>query len=788
MGGVVGVINDIVEVVVSEFQEFAENVVAAAAQILNDFLNVLAGPAAHDKEISEFSTQNSYLYTNDAYIDNLYNTDRIALNSLIKGTSITDEIIDFYKKVYLSSDFDLQKASDIAGGSQGVGYEGDEGTYAPLVPDIECNFDLGETGTNLLADVIPSATLRVNNTNLYAGSLTGTNLTNEYDSSGAGFTWHTVLDADGNYNQHVSSTLDSDTFSKIQTNTKDYLKALGIPDPETLLDDLPYDTNSGVPGKTYSDVIDSAFLNFRVKWVSGLGSATGNRISNKYLYLLAKAIYDIDNIPHELTYETDENPPYDDVLTMFQYTIHGDGHNYTMGLSHVSTSTGNNTVTSSNPYQYDRDLTSSDGYYYYDANKTLPNGEHSANTVAKVQEYLDDSTIGTEEGFDNWLEIEQNSITVTVDGVDSVFPDEIQLPIFSSPSSPGITLKIYDSENDTYINAADQVLRVGNLYIKISTGSNTTIQFATVPASVYSTSSITYGKSNTTGVTYYTAHNVTAIERITDYGNETNGANTTFRYISHKLDVSNACVSAPVIWGILEQLDPLEQHKLIIASANLSLHLAFYLRIPATLQQKLLAAVLNIISIGLIIYTVISLGSAGSFAIAAEIAITAYATSIAINAAIEHILVPIIISNFGEDEALVVLAIAAVAIAYYSRKSGTTGLNQFPNQVALFTATIDIMNQMYTLAVVQPGIIEMQKEQDEWTATDNELTEKEEAYQEDYDALFGTEDSPSHLLNLQTRAALNPMPASAYFNYHDTILERQFDCFDYDKYNELNVS
>jgi hypothetical protein len=95
---------------------------------------------------------------------------------------------------------------------------------------------------------------------------------------------------------------------------------------------------------------------------------------------------------------------------------------------------------------------------------------------------------------------------------------------------------------------------------------------------------------------------------------------------------------------------------------------------------------------------------------------------------------------------------------------------------------------MYTLAVVQPGIIEMQKEQDEWTATDNELTEKEEQYQENYEAIFGTEDSPSHLLNLQIRAALNPMPASAYINYHDTILERQFDCFDYDKYNELNVS
>ena len=83
---------------------------------------------------------------------------------------------------------------------------------------------------------------------------------------------------------------------------------------------------------------------------------------------------------------------------------------------------------------------------------------------------------------------------------------------------------------------------------------------------------------------------------------------------------------------------------------------------------------------------------------------------------------------------------------------------------------------------------EMQQEQDEWTKTDSELTEEEAAFQENYDALFGTESSPSHLLNLQIRAALNPMPASAYVGYHDTTLERQFDCYDYDKYNTLNVS
>ena len=61
MAGVVGIINDVVTVVVSEFVEFAENVVEAGAAILNNFLNVLAGSAAHDKVISEFSTQNTYL-------------------------------------------------------------------------------------------------------------------------------------------------------------------------------------------------------------------------------------------------------------------------------------------------------------------------------------------------------------------------------------------------------------------------------------------------------------------------------------------------------------------------------------------------------------------------------------------------------------------------------------------------------------------------------------------------------------------------------------------------------
>ena len=168
-------------------------------------------------------------------------------------------------------------------------------------------------------------------------------------------------------------------------------------------------------------------------------------------------------------------------------------------------------------------------------------------------------------------------------------------------------------------------------------------------------------------------------------------------------------VSAPIIMEILDDLDPLEQHKLLIAGANLSLHLAYYDRIEKTWEQKARAATLEAIRIGAIVFAVASLGSATSLTVLAQNAIVAYATSIAVNAIIEQILVPIIVSNFGEDEALILLAIAAVAIAIYS-SGGTTGLNQFPNQVALFTTTIDIMNQMYSLAVVQPGLIEMQKE------------------------------------------------------------------------------
>ena len=771
---VTGAVNDVATTIVSEFQEFAENIVAAGAAVLNDFLNVLAGPAARDKVISEFSTQNSYFFTDDAYIDNLHNTDKIALNSLIRGTSITDEVIDFYKKAGLSNDFNLEKAYEYTGRNNNV-----SSTALLLVnPGIGSNFAPLEQlnlpihpGYFSFRKILPSATLRVNNTNLYAGSAPAS----QYDSTGARFTWHSTLNPD-TYNYLPDIDLDSSSFAVVQANTKNYLKYLGMPEPETLLDDLPYDTDvGGGSNDKYKDVIDSAFINFRVKWVSGIGSATGNRVSNKYLWLLAERLYHISDMPHVLTY--DETAGSEEIW-MFQYEVAGDGHYYNTGLSHVSRSI-NNSISHAD-YQYDRDLISSDGYYYYDANKTLPNGYYSAQTIANVSSYLTNS--GTTEGYANWLEIEQNAVAVTIDGVESVFPDEIYLP------GSGITLVIHvdatiDGTYVEYKDAEDQVLRVGNLYIKKST---TEIMFASLPFSDYSNASITYGRSNTTGVSYYTVHNVTAIERITDYANDTPNAN--FRYVSHKLDASNNCVSVPVLTDILEYLDPFEQHKLVLASANLSLHLAYYLRIPATLEQKLFAAALQVIKIGAIIYTVVTLGAASSLVVLAETVIIAYATSLAINVAIEHILVPAIISNFGEDEALILLAVAAIAITIYSSKSGTAGLNQFPNQVTLFTASIDMMNQMYTLAVVQPGLIEMQKEQEELIATDTELTEKEEAFQEKYDALFGTDDSPSTLLNLQTRAALNPMPASAYFGYHDGMLERQFDCYDYDKYNTLNVS
>lgn len=801
MGGIGGTTGQIL----SFFQSFAEAVVAAGATILNDFLNALAGTAAHDRVIEEFSTQNSYFYTDDAYIDALHNPDKIVLNSLIRGTSFTDEIIDFYKKAYSSHDFHLEKALAIVAGTDSV--HGNS-TYAPLSPTIVCNY------TNLATNndkVIPSVSLRINNKNLYAGTVSS-----QQSSNGSGFPWHSVLGSDDSYNTPV--TLNSTTFPKVQAATKDYLKYLGAPAPENLLDDLPYGA--------HSNVIDSVFINFRVKWVSGLSNTSGNRISNKYLYLLAQSIWNISpSVPRTLTYTTDSNG--NQVITMFTYAVHGDGHNYSMGLSHIiKTIVNNNSHTT---YQYNKELLSSDGYYYYDADKTLPTGDHSAKIVSDVSTYLANS--GTTEVQANWLEIEQKD-QVVVNGVNSVFVDEIDL------TGSGITLTAFSHEEpavpahrawtqaavnanyqyaiheggvgarlvfepsfyannnnnyhvyvpyaaayDVYIDAADQVLRVGNLYIKKST---TEIMVATVPSSVYANASITYGRSNATSVIYYKVFNISAIERITDYSNDS--ANNEFRYISHKLDASNACVSAPILLGVLNQLDPLEQHKLLIASANLSMHLAHYERIEKTWEQKARAATLEVVRIGAIIFSIYSMGSASSLAVLAENMIVAYATSLAVNAFIEHILVPIIISNFGEDEALVLLAVAAVAITIYSSKSGTAGLNQFPNQVTLFTASIDIMNQMYSLAVVEPGLLEMQKEQEEWTKTDNELTEKEEELEEEMEALFGTDNSPSYLLNLQIRAALNPMPASAYFGYHDGMLERQFDCFDYDKYNELNVS
>jgi len=769
MAGVVGVVNDVVTTVASQAEAFATAVVATGAQILNDFINVLAGPAGHDKVISEFSTQNSYLFTDDKYIDNLYNTDEIALNSLIKGTSFTNEIVDFYRKASSSTDY----VSDIevydAFNLYGSGTFQENNYYSIYNPDIRSNYSI-HSGPDALDDILPSVTLRVNNLNLFEGSVSAEYAgTNGRQSS---FKWHVVLEdddgqqgAEGYY--RYAPTLTSTTFVSVQQNTKNYIKALGLPDPENLLDDLPY--------SQHSNVIDSAFLNFRVKWVSGSDSTTGNRISNKYLWLLAKELYNVSSMPHTLTYTTDADGV--DTVSLFQYQVNGDGHNYTMGVSHVSTSTGNSTVTSSNPYQYDKDLTSNDGYYYYDANKTLPVGDSQAQTVSQVQSYLNDSSIGTTEVQANWLEIEENSVSVTVDGVASVFPDEIYLV------GSGITLKIHKPSNNTYVTADDQVLRVGNLYIKKS---STEIIFATVPASVYSNASVTYGRSNATSVTYYAVHNVSSIERITDYANDYADAN--FRYITHKLDASNNCVSAPVIWNIYQRLDPFEQHKLVMASANISLHLAYYERIEKTWEEKLRAATLEVIRIGAIVFAVYSLGTASSLVVLAETAIVAYATSLAVNAFIEHILVPVIISNFGEDEGLILLAVAAVAIAYYSSKSSTAGLNQFPNQVTLFTASIDVMNQLYSLAVVQPGLIEMQREQEELIAADKELTEEEEALQAEMDALFGTDTSPNALLNLQIRAALNPMPASAYFGYHDGILERQFDCYDYDKYNTLNVS
>ena len=421
MGGIGGTAGQIL----AYFQEFGEAVVAAGAQILNDFINVLAGSAAQDLVIDEFSTQNTYLYTDDAYIDALHNTERIVLNSLIRGTSITDEIVDFYRKAYSSSDFNLQKALDIVDGSDSVH---NNAAYTPLSPTISCNFALG---SNDLDKVIPSVSLRINNKNLYAGDVSSQQST--IVSGTHQFTWHSVLGSNGNYNTPVA--LNSSDFSKVQSATKDYLKYLGAPDPENLLDDIPYSQSASGSG-TYSDVLDSAFINFRIKWVSGLGSTDGNRISNKYLYLLTKRISEVSGVPSTLTYTEDEDTGVDEI-TLFKYDIHGDGHNYSIGFSHITTSTGNS---SHADYKYDKELISSDGYYYYDADKTLPSGDHSAQTVAQVQSYLNNSSVGTSEVKANWLEIEQNNVSVTVTKADgtsttNVFPDEIYLV------GSGITLK-----------------------------------------------------------------------------------------------------------------------------------------------------------------------------------------------------------------------------------------------------------------------------------------------------------------------------------------------------------
>ena len=229
MGGVVGIINDVATTVSTQIENFGESVVAAGAQILNDFINALAGPHAHDKVIEEFSTRNSYLFTNDAYIDNLYNTDKIFLNSLIKGTNISDEIIDFYKKANTSSDFDLWKALDLQGGHAGGGMVGGFGpnyphpAWTPLDPFIESNYDLGPPYEEL-DHILPPVTLRVNNLNLFEGD-TSKVPSGQYagNNNQSNFSWQVALwdnvHDDWGY-QRYAPVLNSTTFGYVQENTK----------------------------------------------------------------------------------------------------------------------------------------------------------------------------------------------------------------------------------------------------------------------------------------------------------------------------------------------------------------------------------------------------------------------------------------------------------------------------------------------------------------------------------------------------------------------------------------
>ncbi|SVE16664.1 uncharacterized protein METZ01_LOCUS469518, partial [marine metagenome] len=199
MGSVLGIIDDVINTAATFAQSFAEDVVAAGAQVLNSFINLLAGPAAYDKIIDEFSTQNSYLYNDDAYIDNLYNTDEIALNSLIKGTSVVDEIVAFYRKANQNHDFNLSKAMELQRGDTAAVEPGSTtaqeiGYYTPYEPQVQSNFDVGIVPGYDLDHVLSPVTLRVNNINLFEGEVSA-----EYaGTSGreANFTWHKVLEDD----------------------------------------------------------------------------------------------------------------------------------------------------------------------------------------------------------------------------------------------------------------------------------------------------------------------------------------------------------------------------------------------------------------------------------------------------------------------------------------------------------------------------------------------------------------------------------------------------------------
>ena len=820
--------------VVSALQQFAEAVVAAGASILNDLMTTLGGEGAKDKVVDEFSTQNDYLYQ-DEHIESLYNRMEPIFRSLLRGTTIADELRRQYHSAYMRTNVRVPRALSIVNGT----HDDHEVAYSPMKPIGSTNFTVP---SSMSLDILPSAVLRVNNLNLFEGD--ESTECASHNSNYANFFWHTKLDANGDFTK--AANLDSTTFVKVQNSTTEYLKYLGVTDPGTYLNDIDYASSIG-NGDNLRDAIDSAFINFRVKFVSGLGTDAGNVVSNKYLYKFADGLSNqgvggtagnAAGIATALnTYvDSDGNTQ----TKLYKYVYNGDASEYTVALSHISYSTHSGTTHTD--YAYDKDKISPDGYYYYDAVKTWPTASFTANTVAGISGYLNSTSVattsnsntgGAAETSANWLEIQKNTIQVLV-GTNTyeVFPDEISLVgtgitlTTYSHMVPGVnphhiwtqagvnagmfgathagavvTIDLSGVNNSYYthvpyappyhvwVDAKDQVLKIDTLYKKKNT---TEIMFAVIPPSVYQNSKITYGRANRAGVSFYTIHNVNSMERIHDFA-----YSSEFHYVTTSLNGTSNSVALPILLGIWEELTVFEKQQLVLASVNVSVHTAYYLRIEKTWEQKARAATLGAIKLAAIVFAVYTAGSslgavagAQSIAIAAELAaaeaLKGLVISIAAKEFLTKILVPTIIRNFGEDEELIVLAIVAVAAAVATAYYGDTLNLQFADQTALFANSMDIINQSSTIYYSSKleNLYE-DREKENWGDKSDTLAEKIQKLKD----LIATEtDDSSLLLDLQKQTLLNPMEPSGYFAYHNNKLESQFNCYEYDQFTELNTS